>query len=541
MTSPSLAPRPRRRRFLFLVWALVGSLLLLELVLQASSLVVWLLQPAPAQPTIESGQSIVCVGDSWTHGIGASDASTTSYPAVLQELLRARTGQPWTVANCGQSGQNSRDVLERLPGQLQEYRPRLLCVLVGQNDFWSRPELVADAAEIATVDHRSYRFRWRLPRLFAWVAGKFTGAGQAGVAAAPGSARSGEAWQKRPFKEENPYWKSEPADWPWSAERQRLKDEGWRLEAAKDLPAALDMFSKALAQTPEDAQCHQMSASLLRRMGRDAESKSHLDWLRDTYQKRRSFWSGTALAWALEACGQRQETRDVVVSLLERFPNDGSLWRLRAQSEFLLGLHDDAERSIAKAIASSRNPWNHYVAFQVAFLGRHDPAAAARAMFDGYVTFNDAQFLEGAMVAMGSPDAVRKARAAVDAYECAPDVRARLAQILDDALLALDGDAAGKVLEAHLTRIIAMARDAGARPVLLCYPVIQKAEDHLRRAALANRTPFVEVHTLFDARRGPRPWQEFRAPDGHCNDAGYRLMAEIVTDGLLPILDGNGK
>ncbi|MFY9345615.1 MAG: GDSL-type esterase/lipase family protein [Planctomycetota bacterium] len=542
MPPPPAATPKRRRPFPLLVSALVGTLLLLEVVLQLGSLVVYWLQPRPSAVTVTGSQTILCVGDSWTHGMGSSDTGTRSYPAVVQELLRARTNQPWTVVNCGQAGQNSRDVLERLPGQLKDYQPNTVLVLVGQNDFWSKPVPVSDSDNSADVDHRGYRFRWRLPRLWAWVAGKLTGAGQAGVpTASAAGARVGPEWQPRVVKAENPYATKERAPWTWVPEAQALKAEGWRLDAAKDYPGALACVRKALALSADDGQCHQLMATLLRRMGREAEAKQHLDWLRTAHLQSQSYWTGSALAWALNACGLAQEMLDLLQPLLTRFPEDGSLWRLRGETELYLGMVDDAERSLARAIALAPDKWSYISAFRTQFLGRRDPTAAARVMFDGYVVLNDAALVEETMLSMDSLDAGQKARAAVDSYECAPDVRTRLVQILDDVLRHLDGAEAGKVLATHLGRVIATIRAAGAQPVLLGYPGSNRAGSYLRQAAAAHGAAFLDVHQQFDERRGPRPLMDLRAPDGHCNDDGYRLMAEIVADGLLPILGGTGK
>lgn len=142
---------------------------MLELTLQIAALAVHLATRKPAPPAVGVADSILCVGDSWTHGMGCSDVSTRSFPAVLQELLRQRTDKPWQVVNGGQSGQNSRDVLLRLPSQLQATKPRYVLVLIGRNDFWTRPELVDGDTQFE--DHEAYRFRWRLPRLLAWGSG----------------------------------------------------------------------------------------------------------------------------------------------------------------------------------------------------------------------------------------------------------------------------------------------------------------------------------------------------------------------------------
>jgi lysophospholipase L1-like esterase len=112
-------------------------------------------------------RTILCTGDSFTYGLGAS-APENSYPARLQAILRERTGDAgWRVVNCGWPGQDSRDVVQRLAEQLTTYQPALVYVIVGCNDYWTRPELT-DASTAAAPDHR-FQWRWRTGRLLAVV------------------------------------------------------------------------------------------------------------------------------------------------------------------------------------------------------------------------------------------------------------------------------------------------------------------------------------------------------------------------------------
>lgn len=528
-TTPAHARR--RRRTWFLLWSLLASVLLLEAVLQVGSLAVWWLQRPPVVTMADRSHTVLCIGDSWTQGMGSKDTTVGSYPAQVQAKLRERTGQPWTVANCGLAGQNSREVLERLPGQLAEFRPRAVCVLVGQNDYWSCPEPLPLRADGADGDPGSYRLRWRIPRLWAWVAGKLSGAGQAAVGAAT---RSGEAWQRREITTAVPYWQTEPSPWPWNKEVQALKEQGWRL-AGNDIAGAFDCFRRALAMNESDGQCHGMLASLAHRLGRADEVGPHLDWLRTRYRERGGFYLGNSLAYALEGCGQFEEALGVARAHTAAFPEDGAVWRLRSSIEFYLGQLDEAERSIAQAIRCGPDPWNYFQAYKIQFLGRKNHEAAFAAMFAGYVVFNDAPFLEGMIRAM-EPARYPVARRVAETYACPDDVRQRLLRIIDDLIQQAGTDSAGQVLAGHLGRIFATIRHAGAVPVVLCYPPGQKAEGVLRKAALEHEVPFVEVRELFFQRLGSRPWDQVASSDGHCNDDGYAIMADIVTDALLPVL-----
>jgi acyl-CoA hydrolase len=79
---------------------------------------------------VPPGAPVLAVGDSLTHGSGAS--AETSYPAVLAQL----TG--WNVVNAGVPGHTSAQALGRLPALLAEHAPALVLLGIGGNDFLRR-------------------------------------------------------------------------------------------------------------------------------------------------------------------------------------------------------------------------------------------------------------------------------------------------------------------------------------------------------------------------------------------------------------------
>ncbi|MDD5565724.1 MAG: arylesterase [Candidatus Omnitrophica bacterium] len=73
------------------------------------------------------GKNIICFGDSITAGYGVSPGQ--DYPAQLAKLL----GRP--VINAGNSGETSRDALQRLGPDVLEKDPFLVIIEFGGNDF----------------------------------------------------------------------------------------------------------------------------------------------------------------------------------------------------------------------------------------------------------------------------------------------------------------------------------------------------------------------------------------------------------------------
>lgn len=86
------------------------------------------------QPPPGGGHKILCLGDSFTYGLGA--APEESYPYQLQRLLSGR-GYAVTVVNGGVVTQNSSQLVAGLQHNIDKERPDAIVLLTGKANGWN--------------------------------------------------------------------------------------------------------------------------------------------------------------------------------------------------------------------------------------------------------------------------------------------------------------------------------------------------------------------------------------------------------------------
>ncbi len=79
---------------------------------------------------LPDGARVVAFGNSVTYGVGAGTGE--DYPAQLAQLSR------WDIVNAGISGERAEQATQRINEVLDEYRPSLVLIELGGNDFLQR-------------------------------------------------------------------------------------------------------------------------------------------------------------------------------------------------------------------------------------------------------------------------------------------------------------------------------------------------------------------------------------------------------------------
>jgi hypothetical protein len=554
-----------RRKIALVAAGLVAGLCALEIALQIAAYVLWRGRDRPAPPA--TGQrTVLCVGDSFTHGLGAADPEN-AYPAVAQRALAAAGRGEFRVVNLGWPGQDSARVLARLPEQLATYRPELVYVLVGYNDFWRAAP--AGGGE----DPDAFRLEFRTWKLLTMAA-----AALRGVPAPPPPAPFLGPWHLGSaffeFRSDGSIDTHEgPFDGVWSLAGERIELElrhqdakvevRWRidgdrlsLEGGGPFATALTLRRGLPDATPLDRGRRAARAGELARAERELRAALAVPELR--------FEAAVLLARLLVEAGRPEEARPILAAEVAAGPPPARLPRL---GDALLGAGMAAEAfGLVDAALRGGGIDDGLVQFVVrAALRCPDPAALdaalAAALQREALSEEQRIGLLGLRAALGT-DPTAALDALVEVARLRPEARAftqsvrwqperfpreafvaraqRLAEPERSAVIAAYDaaraveDETGAGLAANLRRIAAAVRGQGAEAVLMTYPGGRPDLAAVVRGVAAEvGLGLVDHLDGFAAPIAAEGREALFVADGHCSDAGYRLMGQVVADDVL--------
>lgn len=586
----------KRRIAARIVLAFVTAAIALELALQVLAFVVGRTASSPAmdEATPPDGARVVlCVGDSFTFGMGASSAAM-AYPRQLERRLRERLGGAWRVVNAGRPGIDSRDIAEEFDALLARHRPEFVCVLGGVNDTWRRRGLASDDAVTA-----GFRWRWRsadLVRLLVRGRGLFDEAPAAATLAVtpPSIPRDHPlvgAWRVVATGA-NVFFAHEgtcdllAARVPWSVDgdsivigRDReavamellidgdfasLRAEGQQplvLARARDLPTG-EASRKAKLATLLEAGGSKRWPDVLR-LGRELLDDPALDRdtalealpplavaaqelsdgellarvvarLRALHAEAPSARSRESLADLFVSTGLGREALDV----LDGPPADAPLSPrgqvMLAYASIRTLPRDEALARVEGLLAASREGDEQRSSLWCVRF-RAVPAEArdeqARSMIRAWRASPSSAEVEQ-VLRQESSRTLREDRLRTIAIEDGLN-----ADEIERFLLVWRGDEASRAewqnaLAANLRRIAARAGAAGARVVFGTYPFQHRElSEHFTALARELDAPLADTAALIP--HDPASRSQFFVADGHCNDQGYSRMAEAFAAGVV--------
>lgn len=579
-------------------WAVVtgASLLALEAVLQGGSYAIWL-RNRPEAPAAE-GNAVLCVGDSFTYGFAASDR-TKSYPAQLQSLA----GPSVRVINRGWPGQNSYDVVSGLRELLRTTRPRVVYLIAGANDGWSRAGIYA--AGEGRGD--GFELRWRTLRLArvlltrAWQSGSEATVASAAPMrpspAAPAAANApfGGTWYSgaepvtfgadgvlqygdagtrvhyeargdtmvlvHPLMRRVLHWRRDGErlivhcqgiEQPWVLTRTLQERSarcsagdplalaaGWTALQRGDLDRADDCFHASAHGLPSRAAAGAGLVALYLRRDLRERAAAELANVERLYTAEPGPLTAQALVDATVSMSSAKGI-ERARAMLAVYPENASLWKTLGWYSFLEGDMATARKGIDNAIrfsaGLSADERAYYYFIRAEITRRVDADGALR---DALLSF--AERADDGTLRSGLRDATEERLERALAASALPEAtRAHVRDVFRD-LAAPDHVLFRRVLAANLRTAVAECRRAGAAIVLASYPFqYGDVDEAMRRVGAEANVPWINVHAEFERRLQGRPRSDLFVPDGHCNDRGYALMAQIISHDLRERMNAQG-
>ena len=552
----------RRRLGLVLLGVLLG-LLALEVALQIGAYALW----RSARGATSSGaDAILCVGDSFTYGLGAT-AGGGSYPRQLEAALRV-AGRERTVINGGWPGQTSREILLKLPAQLARYHPGVVCILAGMNDPWSRPERVRSEELSGGADVEAFPVQLRLLRLGTLIAdwfrpraggeAPFLGAWHRGdaelVFEASGRLLVGKD-ELRWFEDETvglqvvmPGGKVEVVRWERDGTQLELRGRafsgtfdagpapppselvlGERALAARDLEAAVTHLRAALTEPATQARAREGLTRVAVLRDDAVERDAQLAALRAEFARTGDAETGAALVQACGVVGDVPAALATARVVLAKAPDSLRTWEVLL-THGLAKARDEVLALMGEVLSTAPNDvaWRPtLLQMRANVLQASDPDGALDDFFAAFLQDGNGAFLTRQLELAATVLTPAKVAAALERLGEAERARVRA------AITGGGEDGVFTILRAHLEAAVALCRAAGAEVLLLSYPEPEPTRDRIVAAVAAGTgARHVDPQAAFASALRTQDRALLFILDGHCTDQGYAILAGEVAKAL---------
>ena len=513
--SPSAASPRAARRLRAAAAGVVLALVTFELALQVGAFALFHTARRDGSTAADGREVVLCVGDSFTFGLGSSDPEH-AYPATMQRVLDAGEAARFRVVNGGRPGRSSADVLRRLPSQLAEHRPSHVVVLAGYNDRFQRPDPVERSSLDAEAEE-AFPIRVRTIELLQRLASAIRGDG-------PGA--------PPPESDLHGAWLATGGQ----GLRVRFSADGSCVVAGIETTFTVDGDVVTLgADEPRVELRFARSGTNLLLRGPSLPGGS-VEFAPETG----SADTGLALVGRrlIEAnADQPPMSLADVLAACEEFaehPEESTLWwRTTAAAGTGVG-RDAVLTAVERALAAlpRTDPWRAGLwRIRALLIQPSDPDGALGAVLAAALVDGHDETVTAYLDAHGGADV----RATFERGVARIPADERDAERLERMFTRASGsaDRVASVLAGHLVDMASICAEAGAQLVVATYPTREPVVDRgIREGAERASATLADVAAAFD-RAMATPGADLFVRDGHCNDEGYALVAETIGSVLL--------
>lgn len=558
MTRLSLGRRKRRLSGKLLL-ASITFLVMLEVVLQGAAMIATA-SMARRNRGVRDTPHVLCIGDSFTYGVGAS-SSEYAYPGSLAVSLK-ESGIDIPVINGGWPGRTSSDLVEHFGNQI-DTNTKVLCILVGTNDSWRHPDPITEA-ELQEITSRSevadegFTWQFRTAKLVSVLLGfdmgswlttgdeVVEGAREAQAARVP---EVGEAAKERLVARRTEGLKllvglgfkhREPVVLAALEPVRPMMREFWGLMGQSRLEAALDVAVAGLQHFPD-------SPSLLRAR---VTALAQLNWslveplsqLEELHESAPTALTLECLMMAARMAGQDERALGLAKERIAQEPASKEAWVTRANAANNLGLWREVAECAPTAIELTavkdpgRAAW--IMKSYARSIAKEQPERAAKVVVAGFLLKTSEARARLSIVKLKKHVHRNMHSEAWDTVQVDDEIVRQYEGLLEEVYDGKVNNAWHAVLVDHVKILGDLAAKSGTKVIVLTYPFYQKEVDALQlKTAAAIGADLAHVRERFAAELKTRDRTDLFVSDGHCNDAGYALMAEIVAPLVVKALE----
>ncbi len=530
-------------RYLSLYWkpfltTLTLTPVVLELLLQSSSLMAWSFLEMRQRTVARNHKIIVCVGDYFTGGKYTRDPRRP-FAIYLSQFLESQA--TWSLLNSQTDYLTTYDLLEKLPEVLEYQKPNLVYILIGIHDVVPNPikesDPIPEAARSQTLNPATvYRTAtlievWRDSRSISNLFDVLSSPPFYVTRKSPLLSGLELSFSDSEFDK---VLKAVRGSADFSEDSDQAFGGGWDLLRKDAVDLALNEFENRLTREPEDPLLHAGLAEAYFKLGQHQKANTEVVWLTKKYQKAPNPKSVSALAHAYPLVRSNQDTSRVVLELVSRYPGNPRLWKTLARCSFVAGRQVVAQKAIDRALELTPIATSGFRAEltrdRARILAAVQPESALQELMQAFLLDGK----QDVFIDFFRRDVQRYLRLpfrnVVNRLACSQEKKDELVSLLNEA-----SDA--KVLsrlslfEFRLREIVRLCRDHDAQAVFLTYPIPPQpaVEQSTRRVAEETGSIWLNLRDRFEMLLKTGRVKDQYIKRGYLTEESSRVIAEWIT------------